>query len=90
MSSSRITTPVLTPNSYRAMGAVVIKNNTSRVIHVRVTAYKDNGQEYFMEIQPEASEKWDRANWQVAFALRDDNGKTETFVVKPNNTYLVV
>ncbi|KAL4243791.1 hypothetical protein ABKN59_010739 [Abortiporus biennis] len=34
-------------------------------------------------------DSWGRDDWQVAWVLRDDNGRTETYVVKPGNTYQI-
>ena len=71
------------------MGTVLIKNNTNGIIHVRVTATAEKGQEGFYDINPEDTEPWSRNNWQVAFVLRNDNSQTETFVVEPDKAYVV-
>ncbi|KAL4254499.1 hypothetical protein ABKN59_003188 [Abortiporus biennis] len=70
------------------MGTVTIVNETSSPIHVRVTS-TGSGQQQFFDIKSSGSESWSRDDWQVAFVLRDDNGKTETRVVKPGNTYTI-
>jgi len=71
------------------MGSVLIKNNTRGIIHVRVTAAAEQGHQGFFDIQPGQTEAWGRKNWEVAFALRDDNSQTETFVVAPDKAYTV-
>lgn len=71
------------------MGTVLVKNGTDRTIHVRVTANGERGDEGFTDISPGATEAWSRGNWQVAFALRDDNSKTDTFVTEPDKAYTV-
>ena len=75
--------------SYRTMGRVLIKNNTSRAIHIRVTNEGDNGNIHFFDVNSGATESWGRLCWQIATVLRDDNGKTEVFVVKPGEAYTV-
>ena len=70
------------------MGNIYIKNNTSAAIHVRVTS-TGGATERFFDINPGNTEDWGREDWQVAIVLRDDNDETETFVVKPGNSYTV-
>ena len=71
------------------MGTVLIKNNTSKAIHIRVSNEDDSGDIHFFDINSGATESWGRKHWQIATVLRDDNGKTETFVVKPDEAYTV-
>jgi hypothetical protein len=68
------------------MGTIIL-NNTSDMIHVRVTATGESGSESFVDIAPQDSAAWDRNNWQVAFVLRDDDGSTTTLVVQPSYGY---
>jgi len=70
------------------MATIYIQNNTSGVIHVRVTL-TGSGTQGFDDIQPGQTESWDRDYWEVAFVLRDDNANTEEFVVKPGQNYVV-
>lgn len=72
------------------MGTVTVVNSTSSAIHVRITGDRDSGAATeFFDISPGKSQNWDRGNWQVCFVLRDDNGETETFVVKPGDSRIV-
>ncbi|KAI0791754.1 hypothetical protein C8Q75DRAFT_756105 [Abortiporus biennis] len=70
------------------MGSVTFVNNTSSTIHIRVST-TGSGNVGFFDISPGRSDTWGRDDWQVAWILRDDNGQTETLVVKPGNTYQI-
>ncbi|KAI0791756.1 hypothetical protein C8Q75DRAFT_805358 [Abortiporus biennis] len=72
----------------KTMGSVTFVNNTSSTIHIRVST-TGSGDEHFFDIAPGRSDRWGRDDWQVAWVLRDDNGRTETYVVKPGSTYQI-
>lgn len=67
---------------------ITITNETLADIHARVTTTGGGGEDFY-DLAPGASESWLRTAWQVAFVLRDDTGATETFVVKPGDTYII-
>jgi len=72
------------------MGTVIIVNNTSAKIHVRVTVDNEsNGSALFTNIEPGESEGFSRSYEQVAFAWREDTGATDVFMVVPDNHYTV-
>ena len=71
------------------MGTVYVQNDTGSYIHVRVTT-TGSGNQSFFDIKPGNTENWSRDDWQVAFVLRDDNGQTEVYVVKPGDTYNIL
>lgn len=70
------------------MATLYIQNSTASVIHVRVTL-TGSGTQGFYDIQSGQIESWDRDYWEVAFVLRDDDGTTQEFVVKPGQNYTV-
>ncbi|KAL4243788.1 hypothetical protein ABKN59_010741 [Abortiporus biennis] len=70
------------------MGTVTFVNNTSATIHVRVSS-TGSGNQHFFDISRGSSSDWARDDWQVAWVLRDDTGRTETYVVKPGSTYKI-
>lgn len=73
------------------MSNVTFVNDTSAVIHVRITNDNESSgtSTSFYDIDSGNSGTWGRNNWQIAFVLRDDTGGTETFVVKLGSTYQI-
>lgn len=73
------------------MLSVTFVNNTSAVIHVKVTNDNETSgtSAFFYDIASGKSDTWARHEWQIAYVLRDDTGLTEMFVTKPGNTYQI-
>jgi len=70
------------------MGTIYINNQTNDVIHVRLTQVGDPTTS-FVDVDAGQIESWTRDYWEVAFILRDDDGTSSEFVVKPDQTYTV-
>jgi len=69
------------------MGYITISNTTDQLIHVCIT--NDLGTFDFFSIDSIDDMTFERDSAQVCFVLRDDTGKTETFVVMPGQFYNV-